>query len=426
MRLLKIKFHLLVFVMIVLGSNVFSQPGESCILDYNPFEINELRYRFGYMGNIVDISSRILEERVKSQKIFIGKLQPQDPNRLFNTKGSPDGTSRTNIKLNVIKEIVGKLDKNIELNIKRCWNSIGTPEVGGEHIFFANEIISGSTKILVSEKWSARVNGIPKNELDKIVKEINDYRDGMKQPIAVGYVIKHKPNPYMEEIDRGFDSRFSWRYSQFKNDWRIKKLQYDPEYAEPQNDVKITARDENGTEFTTKTDAEGRFAFAELPDGKYTLSPEVPTTYRVFGKCRRYDGTEQIKFEVPSPSGQICDRTIRFDVAPVGNIEIELQSEQVSWKNAYVELVWANYEQTWGSPNNPKGFRLENIEYRDNKASFFWNRVLAGKYILKITLGPNDRFYYPGTRDVGKARIFEVKEGEMTKLTATIPTLDRR
>lgn len=422
------KLARLILFYFVLSVSVPAQPGNTCVFDYNPFEIRELGYVYANFGMEASVSTAVYEERLKSQHIFIGKVVSQDANKFFKIEGL--GTdSFASFKVSVIKEIAGGLKKNIvEINYKAgCWRMIGIPETGGEYIFFADAINNNPLNGFVSSKWSATLNGIPNDDLDKIIKQIRDYRNGGKQPLVVGYLIKHKSNPYWDYVNHSFNSGFTWRLPKFKNDWRIKKWEYDPEYAEPLSGVKVVVKNFKGVDIsTTRTDSSGRFEFAELPKGSYEIIPDVPKSYRINGKC--YLNDEQkggVGFNV-TDSVRVCDRTIRLDVAPSGKIEADIQLEQGSWKETSrpdIFLVGANSKTKEIYQNYLFPITFEAYWDFDKKLSFAGDQVIAGEYVLKIgtTLGRN--IYYPGVRDIKKARIIEIKEGETTKIKFSIASL---
>lgn len=422
MRFLNLPARLLLFSLI-LSAGALAQPGKTCVLDYNPFEIQEL----GYVHWVeASYSWGIFEKRINSHHIFIGKIVSQKSGKLSNIEGFTEEFF-TPVEIKVVEEIAGKLNKTtIDLNIKtRCWRTVGSPEIGGEYIFFADEINTASFKGLVSSKWSAALDGIPKSEIDKITKEILDYRNGAKQPLVVGYLIKHKSNPYWDYVNHSFNSGFTWRLPKFKNDWRIKKWEYDPEYAEPLKGVKVIIRNLEGVEFAaTITDSSGRFEFVDLPKGNYVLYPDVPKSYLVVGKC--YLNDEQkggVGFYVPE-NKRVCDRTIRLDVAPAGKFDAEILLEQGGWQNSTVPdiyLVGANSKT--GEIYQNYLIKIPVEVNSSKKLSFTADKVMAGEYILRIGTSLGSDIYYPGVIDIKKAQKIEIKEGEITKINFSISSL---
>lgn len=318
MKLLKTMPARLALFYFVLSICVLGQPGKTCVLDYNPFEVQELGYVYGNMGTTASYSWDVFKKRIDSRYIFIGKILSQESGKMYSIEAFP-GVYFIRVKMKVIKVIAGRIGKTtVDLNIQTsCWQTIGQPEIGSDYIFFADEINTTSFKRLISLKWSAALDGIPKGELNKITKEILEYRNGVKRPLVVGYLIKHKPNPDWDYVNSSFNRGSVWRFPKFKNDWRIKKWQYDPEYAEPLKNVRVVVKNMEGAEIaSTVTDVSGRFEFADLPKGDYVITPDVPKSYRIVGKCYLNDVKEGgVGFYVPD-NKRVCDRTIRLDVEP--------------------------------------------------------------------------------------------------------------
>jgi hypothetical protein len=412
----------------VLSVTVLAQPGKTCALDYNPFEIRELGYVYGNLGLIAHYSSETFEERINSQHIFVGKVVSQDSTNFFKIDGFGEDYFAS-VKVNVIKEIAGKLKKN-NINIgytAACWQAFGTPEIGGEYIFFANAVNKNTFDGLVSSKWTAALNGIPKDEIDPIIKEIQDYRNGVKRPVVVGYLIKHKLNPYFEYVNKSFNDGTLWRGQDFKNDWRIKKWGYLPEYAEPLKGVKVVVQNLEGVEIaSTKTDSSGRFEFAELPPGGYQLTPDVPKSYLIVGKCGLNDLQKGGVGLRVAEGERVCDRTLHLDVAPAGELAAEVQLEQGNWKDSTVPdiyLVGANSKT--GEIYQNSLFKIPFVanEGLGKKISFTSEQVIAGEYILRIGTSLGSPIYYPGVREIKKAKIIKISEGETKKINFSISTL---
>ncbi len=421
------KLAQLILFCFVLSVSALAQPlGNTCVFDYNPFEIKELGYVYGPVSMKARFSTAVYEERLKSQYIFIGKVVSQDANKSFQIKGF-DADYFKSFKVSVIKEIAGSLKKNIvEINYKAdCWRMIGIPETGSEYIFFANAINNNQLNGFVSSKWSATLDGIPKDEIDKIVKQIRDYRNGVKQPRVVGFLFKHKPNPYWDYVNQSFNGAILWRSENFDNNWRIKKWESDPEYSEPFKKIKVTVKNLEGVEIaSTVTDSSGRFEFADLPKGNYVIYPDVPKTYLIVGKCYLNDLQKGgVGFRVTG-NNQVCDRTIRLDVAPAGKFEAEIALNQGRWQDSsvpYIFLIGAN-SKTGEIYRN----YLVNIPVStnfDKKLSVAADKVMAGEYVLRIGTSMGSDIYYPGVSGVKKAKIFEIKEGATTKGDFSIASL---
>lgn len=425
MKFLKVSVRLSL-ICFALCIDALAQPGETCVLDYNPFEIKELGYVYANLGFRAGYSSEVFEQRINSQHIFIGKVVSQESKKLFKVEGFREDIF-TSVKINVTDEIAGKLNKmTIDLTIKtNCWQTRGQLENGSDYVFFAGVINTKSFKGLVSSKWSAPLDGIPKNEIDEITKKILDYRNGAKQPLVVGYLIKHKSNPYWDYVNHSFNSGFTWRLPKFKNDWRIKKWEYDPEYADPLKGVKVIVKNLEGLEIaTTRTDSGGRFEFADLQKGNYVIYPDVPKSYLIVGKCYLNDEKKGgVGFYVPE-NKRVCDRTIRLDVAPVGKFEAEIGLEQGSWQDSTVPdvyLVGANSKT--GEIYQDYLVKIPVGANFDKKLSLTVDKVMAGEYILRIGTSLGSDIYYPGVRDIKKAQIIKIDEGKTTNANFSISSL---
>jgi hypothetical protein len=410
----------------VLSVVALAQPGDTCVLDYNPFEIRELGYVYGNMGLRALYSDETFKERINSQYIFIGKVVSLESKKFFKINGFGEGDYFSTLTVNVTREIAGNLKKNtVDIGYKAmCWQMIGIPEKSGEYIFFAKAVKTDTFTGLVSSKWTAALNGIPKDEIDTIIKKIQDYRNGVKQPLVVGYLIKHKPNP---DSDHNFSGANLWRSQNFKNDWRIKKLEYDPKYAEPLAGVKVVVKNPEGAEIaSTKTDSSGRFEFAELPQGSYVITPDVPKSYLIIGKCS-LNGLPKGGIGIYVRDGKpVCNRTMRLDVAPAGKFEAEVQLEQGNWKDSTVPdifLVGANSKTGEVYQNYLFNIPIGANEGLGKKMSFAVDQIMAGEYVLRIDTSLGSPIYYPGVRDIKKAEIIKIGEGETKKVDFSILTL---
>lgn len=204
-------------------------------------------------------------------------------------------------------------------------------------------------------------------------------RDGQKAPSLAGQ-IAHQ--------DRDFTGRL--------------------ETAPPRPLVKALVRIKSAEQtYETHADADGHFAFYDLPRGKYEFAPDLPQGT----KLSWYIGSDRpdLPFELTGSGCQLRD----IDVFPSGSIQGRvLDSSGRLLPQAFVYIVPA------GIPELPKQRKLY-WESQGREDSFKFVHLPPGKYLLVVN--PDDkldaefpyrRTFYPGVRDRSAATVITLRAGE--------------
>jgi len=157
----------------------------------------------------------------------------------------------------------------------------------------------------------------------------------------------------------------------------------------------------------SKTDANGKYSFFDVPAGKYHVEADLPQHFEI---------AQTILSEPVPPIDLPQNACYEYDVEvlPTGRIRGKVLGPDGS------ALPYASVELYRPSRYRGDGRSLGWSESQDlNKPEFIFEHVAAGDYILVYNdqeriepITPYPRMFYPGVSDLKQAQIIHVEEGQ--------------
>ena len=185
----------------------------------------------------------------------------------------------------------------------------------------------------------------------------------------------------------------------------VKESRYD---SEPLIGVKVTLEG-NNQNHEAVTDGEGKYQFAGLAFGSYSVRAELPDHLTFKGHNIKVTGQGCLPLDISaSRDGQIRGRILNVDGDPVASVPVSLVSA-----DAPLEEILAGPKDKYAWT-----FGVTNTEGR-----FDFAQVGPGRYLLIINRAAyektrgNDRaqtlprLFYPGVTVMDQAEVIEVREG---------------
>lgn len=285
------------------------------------------------------------------------------------------------ISVSLEHQIKGEVDLPIFIYI--AWAELrNIPQIGHTYIFLANKRkLDSKGEVLFSRYWSYDLQDIPKKDLDRIVRELKEISQGIKQPQIVGKLIRQ-----------------NYPFHQYRRSRSLKimRLGYDPDYAEPIKNTEVMLISEEGRTFSTTSAADGSFAFNHLPVGTYRVVPKVEGDHQII-----LDDWKAAPDPNVSVYDGVCSSIARIRVIPLGGIAGRIKSLKRWEKLPTVSLI----------PTDPVTNSIILIQYehliKDVKLddsglvlSFSVSDVPVGKYVVRLNFGyPLPYQYFPNVRD---------------------------
>lgn len=192
-----------------------------------------------------------------------------------------------------------------------------------------------------------------------------------------------------------------------RSEWDFEKGQYATKYAGPMGGVVVTAAGPGGR-FETVTDGEGRYRFANLPSGEYSIVPVFP---------RIYSPSRAIRVEVTPESG---GGSAYFSTSTNGRIAGQLFE---GGKHVAIEVDLTLF--AIGADRRPTGVGLSNV--RRPGGAFEFERIPPGRYVIGINrwswrgTSPYPPTYHPGVADVEQAAVIELAAGQEITVDVSLP-----
>lgn len=198
----------------------------------------------------------------------------------------------------------------------------------------------------------------------------------------------------------------------------IEKLRYDPNYFKPMSGIMIEAkRDDNGTVVSIKTDKDGSYAFKNLADGIYVVSPASPKDY------------EKGVYYATVVSKDCIESNDIFEIHTIGNVKGRIENLPLYGGSVSVNLYPADSEKIYYKFKSlivPR--KCEITKKLESAIEFDCSGFPTGKYYLSIDWRDSgrDSIYYPGVGNEEsihgkKPEIIEIKKGQTTDASFKLP-----
>jgi hypothetical protein len=176
-------------------------------------------------------------------------------------------------------------------------------------------------------------------------------------------------------------------------------------------------RDNNGTIVSTKTDKDGNYAFKNLADGIYAVSPVLPKDY------------EKGVYYATIASKDCIESNDIFEVHTIGNVKGQIENLPLHGGYVSVNLYPADSEKIYYKFKSLIVPRKCIITKKlESAIEFDCSGFPTGKYYLFIDWRDSgrDRIYYPGIGNEEsihgkKPEIIEIKKGQTIYASFKLP-----
>lgn len=321
-------------------------------------------------------------EYLHSDAVFVGKVLKTT--RVKHPMEKNSWTLGYSMQFAVEESLRGSVGKEITVETGNGGGDCGTPlEPGKKFLIFAYKERDGKL-------WTGMCSGNrPLTGDSRFDKVIDDYRQ-MITPgtgIIFGRIGIVKPLWHGDELG---GSR-----------------------STPLGGIIIRAKSEK-SEFTTKTLEDGTFEFAHISNGKYTISPQIPS-----GTDYSHEYPQNYEAEVRD--GQ-C-KNVSFVVQPNTRIQGHVSSKVATDLSKVMVLAIPVQVKNPGELSGKWAFVDEGNRFD------LWP-LPAGDYHVGVNINsspsaeiPFPPTYYPGVTNQNDARIVHLKEGEVKNLELSLPEL---
>lgn len=313
----------------------------------------------------------------------------------------------------------GSVPRRTELFLDRhCFGRVAENQ---RYIFTANRAANEKFAGLFSERWSEPLSEekYTKDEIKRYVVEIRAMASGVKRPRLSGFVIEQ-------------DTSNTGRYMISTTD--VRKLFAPDFHLRPMRGVVVTAkRRDGGQEFRTATNADGSYAFNDLPKGVYEIFTDLPKEYDVKSEGLSMFGDEAGKSFIEI-NDYVCGSRVLFNAQLQGDIKLRFDNASSRWSHIIVHL-WRVFESKDGKRSlNESFYDRANDKFLATEGAgdigynYHFKNVPAGQYVLMLsvttdTSKASHRIYYPGTFLEDKAFIVDVEAGKTLNLEFSLPDL---
>ena len=357
----------------------------------------------------------------ESENIFVGRVISGES--IPNPHAPHVGSRWDKLQVAVELGLRGPLHGLVELYVEQGFGHPGPPQPNSLYIFTASHVSSEKFTGLFSKRWSTPVGEIS-GEWQLSFERIQSILSGVPEPRVAGTV---------KEITGRFEYLSNW----------------------PLSGVVVVARDQNGNEFKTTTDDEGRFQFDELPTGKdpnkyhgefmpdskfselpsgtYAFSVDLPQKQAVHANGRLIEAGKGAYIQIGT---SLCSKELNFVIEHAGRINGRIEREQGDWALGQ-PLMYLYYVdpktrevRARDTPLVPTKISLSETD-TGNAIDFSFEHVPIGAYVLVISnidpAGTADTIYYP-TRDdrPNESQVLSVTSEENTSVFITLPSLPER
>ena len=322
-------------------------------------------------------------EYLRSDAIFVGKVLKTTPVKHLVEKNS--WTAGYSMLFVVDESLRGALGKEVTVETGTGGGDCGTPlEPGRKFLIFAY-MDKKDGKL-----WTGMCSGNrPLTGDPRFDKVVDDYRRMITPGRAIVF----------------------GRLGMTKPSWRDDEL--DGSRSLPLAGIAVHAKSATA-DLTTKTREDGTFEFGAIPNGKYTISPDVPP-----GTDYSHEYAEN--YEAAVEDGQ-CKK-VGFLVQPNTRIRGHVSSKVVPELGALTILAIPIQIKNPGQLSGK-------WDILDEKDRFDLWPLPPGDYYVGVNINsspsatwPFPPTYYPGVTDRGKASIVHLNEGEVKELELLLPEL---
>lgn len=177
-----------------------------------------------------------------------------------------------------------------------------------------------------------------------------------------------------------------------------------------------------------KSDADGKYEFKELPNGKYKVYPVLTSefTFNTFLDLTNtlYDGEPKTAATVEIDDA-ICSKKVDFAVSVSGSLSVHLSNLTKDWlASPYPYIAIALYridESGFRDLYEPNEYRVTKFTSTQTDSTIAVDFLIKGIPIGKYTVRVANPLYYPGATDINKAAAIEIKTNTTTNINYKIP-----
>lgn len=330
--------------------------------------------------------------------------------------------------IDVETPVKGKLESRIELIL-----SAGDSKYLGGRVIFTAYSDNGNFKELYSNYWSDPIpQEFSEKELNELIAKIRSVTKNEKQPRIVG------------AVQRQFDFEVTDSYREYlkspniatRSDGTLVTLpkeysRFDTplSYYRPFSQVAVEAKRADGKLFTVKTDADGKYEFKDLPNGKYQVYPVLPNEFifNTFFDLENtfYDGKLKTAATVEIDEA-ICSKKVNFKAAVTGSLSVHFSNltKDNLGSPYYPSIDVALYridKSGFRDLYKPNEYRVEKFTTTRTGSTIAVDFLIKGIPIGKYTLSAVYPFYYPGVTDINRAETIEIKTNATTHINYGVP-----
>jgi hypothetical protein len=373
----------LVAVLVLWGCPAAAQPG--CPSTFDAFETcyyNYLNGEHALLGKVIDV-----------KKI----------------EGTVEGYSGA-LKLTVAVEESTKGQVSVKVEITLSGECTYEVKKNSKYIFIVKWARLGEVEGLLSRAWSHALDETPPDKLAKLLNKLREVRRGVPEPRLFGTVTELGPRFF------------------FPNRSLAK--------AQPLTGVVVVAEDKQGNQTKTQTDAEGDYAFDELPVGTYTVYPILPEKMDLYAYLRLLPDGEKQPVEI---NHRLCGVRIPFAGQLAGSITGRIERERGDWKGRPSLRLFRigpeseDFKLDDETPNLSDYYTLPSYLRPETETAteyeFGFDPVPVGSYILsydidRLESGP--ALFYPVALSHHHAELIKVESGMRTEISLKVPFFQRR
>jgi hypothetical protein len=336
-------------------------------------------------------------EWLSADSIFIGQVIETTPTE------HPDGRDKWpgySMRIRVVETLKGSLGTEVQVETGSGGGDCGTPLPPGKRfLIFASRDKQG-TLWTGLESWSELPN-----------------EDGPNYELTKAAVVE----PIKEALTFGRGSLYGRAIFSEPGRWDSQGKRTGAVSERPIPSMVIHAT--SGTRsFTARTAKDGSFEFSDLPNGRYTVSPE-------FDPGWAYD-QHFFEYRYEKTIGDGSCAKVDFRMSPATRLKVRVNVPQGKQFQVVPELQVPVIQQVVAIPVGLQQIDERNVlqPTADSIVDFeFWPMPPGDYYIGFDVTGPPTKYlpyiptYYPGVTDRKAARVVHIEEGETKSIEFPMP-----